>query len=167
MAVAITSSCSSDGSYVARSPQIHVRASRPCPATIAAVGDVSNASSGLTHSLVPRRDAAEAGLICEYGPGTAGVLARTVSLDNSKASKLTRALAAVSLKHPSGKFHCPNDDRTVAIMAFRYSGRAEDVDVWYGVSGCGTLDNGYVSAFEGANASFYDRFVAAFQQVTA
>lgn len=46
----------------------------------------------------------------------------------------------------------------MAIIVFSYRSHP-DADLWYHASGCETLDNGYISAFEGGNPGFYEKFM--------
>ena len=49
-------------------------------------------------------------------------------------------------------------------MAFRFA-HVDDVDLWWNDSGCQTLDNGRLGAFEGANPSFYTTFQNAYARL--
>ena len=44
-------------------------------------------------------------------------------------------------------------------------GHADDVDVWWNDSGCQTLDNGRLGAFEDGNPSFYKTFQNAYTRL--
>lgn len=164
-----TSGCASG--YSARTPQVHIAVGDSCPATLGNAADVSNPKAGLTRNLVPVGPSPASGLVCQYGAhlgaGTSAApsVVRSVALSAAKATRLARALGAVSLDQPSGTFHCPMDVGSIAIIALHYVGRSDDVDVWYATSGCQTLDNGHVSAFQGANPSFYDGFESTFAEM--
>jgi len=166
-----TSGCASGRPYSAGTPEVHIAVGDSCPATLGNAADVSNPKAGLTRSLVPVGPSPASGLVCQYDAHlSAGTVAspsvvRSVALSAAKASRLARALGAVSLKKPSGTFHCPMDVGSIAIIALHYVGRSDDVDVWYETSGCQTLDNGHVSAFQGANPSFYDGFESTFAEM--
>jgi hypothetical protein len=150
-----TSGCASGRPYSAGTPEVHIAVGDSCPATLGNAADVSNPKAGLTRSLVPVGPSPASGLVCQYDAHlSAGTVAspsvvRSVALSAAKASRLARALAAVSLKKPRGTFHCPMDVGSIAIIALHYAGRSDDVDVWYETSGCQTLENGHVFYFPG------------------
>ncbi|MGA8207640.1 MAG: hypothetical protein WB801_10320 [Candidatus Dormiibacterota bacterium] len=85
-------------------------------------------------------------------------LYRQVRLAAAEASKLAGVIGEVSTKAPVGVFHCPAGWDTATVIAFSYRSRT-DADLWYYDSGCQTLDNGRIGAFQGGNPSFYLRFV--------
>jgi hypothetical protein len=52
---------------------------------------------------------------------------------------------------------------TITVIAFDYGGHT--VDLWQNTSGCQTLDNGDLYAFEIGNPSFYDVYAKAFDRI--
>jgi hypothetical protein len=113
-----------------------------------------------------------AGLVCQYASSqnlkapTTTVLARSTPLTQQSAARLAQPLGNVSVKAPTGKFECPAYlVGSITIIALSYRGLGADVDLWYSTSGCQTIDNGHVEAFQGANPSFYDGFETALEQV--
>ena len=74
------------------------------------------------------------------------------------------AINKIDLSAPKGTFNCPAAFDSATIMAFRF-GSSDDVDLWYSDSGCQTLDNGRLGAFEGANPSFYTTFMNTYAQL--
>jgi hypothetical protein len=168
----ITSSCTSAGSYTARSPRVRVAVDSRCPDTLGGAKDVSNPPGGLGNHLVPTGDHPRAGLVCQYAGSqnlkapTTTVLARSTALTPQSAARLAQALRNVSVKAPTGKFGCPAGlVGSITIIALSYRGRAADVDLWYSTSGCQTIDNGHLEAFQGANPTFYNGFETALEQV--
>jgi hypothetical protein len=108
--------------------------------------------------------------VCEYADASTTHaplrtrLARSVRLDTADARRLASAIVNVSVEAAHGEFHCPNQEfGTVAVIAFDYGRRT--VDLWYQWTGCQTLDNGYVLAFQGGNPSFYSGFQDAFDDL--
>jgi hypothetical protein len=141
--------------FVPMSPKLRVNVAAGCPSSDAAVADVVNTFSG------PPLVAANPvnGLICRYGarPGSglpdSGLLVRSKVLDHDQATQLDDVIRQLNLAKPSGVFHCPADVGFATIIGFSYPGRS-DVGLWYQASGCRTLDNGRLGAFQGANPSF-------------
>jgi hypothetical protein len=171
-AALITASCTSAGSYTARSPRVRVTVDSGCPDTLGGAKDVSNPPGGLGNHLVPMGDDPRAGVVCQYAGSqnlkapTTTVLARSTPLTQQCAARLARALGNVSLKATTGKFECPAYlVGSITIIALNYRGHGADVDLWYSTSGCQTIDNGHVVAFQGANPSFYNSFETALEQV--
>lgn len=151
-------------SIVARIPQVHVDVSAGCPTSLSDWEDVRNTGTGLSSQLVPPNPVA--GLICRYkgnhgGPSVLPLSGRTlyrqVVLGTQTSRRLATSIAAVSLARPTGMAACPDDLGSASLLAFAYPGR-QDVDLWYADSGCGTLDNGEVEAFEPGNPPFYQGF---------
>lgn len=163
--LAALSGCSSAGTvggrFIPRSPAMLVSVNAGCPATDVGYGDVVNMFPG--PPLVPPD--ATGGLICRYGAGThlglngagTGTLASAQRLGEAQADELANAIRQVNLNAPSGSSDCPADVGLVTVIGFAYAGRA-DVGLWYKSSGCQTLDNGRIGAFEGGNPSFYNGF---------
>jgi hypothetical protein len=125
---------------------------------------VRNFGSWRFSELVP--SSPTAGLICRYAgsatsPPSAAVgpsLYRQVRLTGAEAFKLAGVIAKVSTRVPKGTFSCPAGWDTASVIAFSYRGQS-GADLWYYDSGCQTLDNGRIGAFQGGNPSFYLRFV--------
>jgi hypothetical protein len=141
-----------------------------CTVTLGPAKDVRTDPDGLSQHLLPEHTKPTSSLVCEYtGRSTAQQplrtrLARSVRLGVHDATRLASAISKVSTKPAHGEFVCPNDQfGTVTIVAFNYADRT--VDLWYKWSGCQTLDNGYVLAFQGANASFYSAFQPVFDDL--
>lgn len=87
----------------------------------------------------------------------AGQLADQTRLDPTEAQQLAAAIRSLDLRAPTGSISCPADIGTVAVIDLSYAAHA-DVDLWYAASGCQTLDNGRIGAFEGGTSSFYQGF---------
>jgi len=146
-----------------RQPQIHVQVSSGCPATLAQAQDVKNAGVALDKKLIPLNP--QSGQICRFGPSyangqanvAAGTLYRARQLDLSTARRLASVIDSISTAAPQGVTSCPADIGSASIIAFSYAD-IPDVDVWYSDSGCRTLDNGLIGAFEPGNPSFYQSF---------
>jgi len=143
--------------FTPQSPKLRVSVARGCAPSDAGVADVVNTVAGAT-LVLPRPTE---GLICQYGsragsglPGST-LLVGHRALDGSEAENLAAVITRLDLRRPSGVFHCPADVGLVTIIGFSYSGRP-DVGLWYKASGCQTLDNGRLGAFQGANPSFSD-----------
>lgn len=152
-----------------RSPAIRITVAGGCPASLGTAADVRNDPSVLEARLVPAGDQPDSALICRYpGSTTADGLPssknRRIVLRRAAADALARALARVSLVQPKGMFSCPADFESLAIIVLHYAA-GSDVDIWYRTTGCQTLDNGYILAFEGANPSFYNTFVDAYARL--
>jgi hypothetical protein len=151
------------------SPKLQVSVAAGCPASVAGYADVVNTFPG--PPLLPA--APTAGLICQYGPGVGlgpdssgrSLLVSSTRLDQTQAQQLARAIRQLDLAGPSGVFFCPMDDGAVDVIGFTYPGRS-DVGLWYTTSGCQTLDNGRIGAFQGANPSFYDGFENVINQLS-
>jgi hypothetical protein len=86
-------------------------------------------------------------------------LYRQVRLNAAQASRLGAVVDKVSTAPPKGAYSCPAGWNTATVIAFSYRGRS-DADLWYYDSGCQTLDNGKIGAFQGGNPSFYRGFVS-------
>lgn len=90
-------------------------------------------------------------------------LTSSVPLNAKQAAALATAINHISLAPAKGTFSCGAAAMSrTSVLAFSYAEPSRTVDLWYDPTGCGTLDNGDVLAFEGANASFYTGFVDAF-----
>lgn len=145
-------------------PYIRVLANADCPTSLGLARDVRNFGDWRLSELVP--ESPTSGLICRYAasatsPPSAVVhpaLYRQVRLTAAQASGLAGAIGKISTKAPKGAFSCPAGWNTATVIAFSYRGRS-DADLWYYDSGCQTLDNGKIGAFEGGNPSFYPHFV--------
>lgn len=110
-----------------------------------------------------------AGLICRYayptpatGTGSAAAwpsVYHQVRPATAEASELARVISKVSTKAPKGAFHCPAGRDTATVIAFSDRNQS-DSDLWYWDTGCQTLDNGKIGAFQGENPSFSLGFVS-------
>jgi hypothetical protein len=151
--------------HVSRAPKLQVDVATGCPVSIGTFQDVVNTFPG--PPLVTAHP--KAGLICRYGPSTANPrparLERQTRLDQSQAGELVAAVRQLNLAPPTGISHCPADFGLVAVIGFSFPGRP-DVGLWYDASGCQTLDNGRIGAFEGGNPSFYNRFLSVVDQLS-
>jgi hypothetical protein len=145
--------------HVSRAPKLRVDVVTGCPGSVTAFQDVVNTFPG--PPLVPAHP--KAGLICRYGPSTAKPgpvkLERQTRLDQAQADLLATVVRRLSLAPPTGVSHCPADFGLVAVVGLSFAGRP-DVGLWYDASGCQTLDNGRIGAFEGGNPSFYNAFLS-------
>lgn len=159
LVLALLAGCSAwaSGTHEPPKPTTRVTVAGGCPHSLGTAADVRNDSAGLIRQLVPVGVTPDAGLICRY-PGSRTQPAGPMALGPDAVGTLARALAQVRIGGPPGETHCPADFGSVAIIVLRYADR-DDVDLWYRTSGCQTLDNGHVSAFEGGNPSFYDTFM--------
>jgi hypothetical protein len=145
-------------------PYIRVLASGDCPTSLGPARDVRNVGAWRFRELVP--ESPTAGRICRYAasaisPPSAAVhpaLYRQVRLTAAQASELASVIDKISTKAPKGAFSCPAGWNTATVIAFSYRARS-DADLWYYDSGCQTLDNGEIGAFQGGNPSFYPHFV--------
>lgn len=165
LVLAALSGCSSAGTvsgrFIPRSPALLVSMNAGCPATDVGYRDVVNTFPG--PPLVP--PGTTGGLICRYGAGPhlglngagTGTLASSRRLGEAQADELANAIRQVNLDAPFGSSGCPADVGLVTVIGLAYAGRA-DVGLWYKSSGCQTLDNGRIGAFEGGNPSFYNGF---------
>jgi hypothetical protein len=141
--------------------KLSVSVAAGCPGSDVGYADVVNTFPGPL--LVPADPSA--GLVCRYGPGVSlgangsgrELLVSSTRLDNAQAQQLASVIRRIDLAAPSGTFSCPLDVGAAATVGFSYPDRV-DVGLWYRTSGCQTLDNGRIGAFEGANPSFYDAF---------
>jgi hypothetical protein len=130
-----------------RHPTIHISVSSACPVTLGNARDVKNTGSGLTTTIVPGTPTDA--LVCRY----TSRLERQTRLDESQSRQLGTAIDRVSTAPPHGSYSCPAIIIGNVIIVFSIPGRA-DVDIWWTDSGCQTLDNGVIGAFEGRNPSF-------------
>ena len=162
--VCALASCAASGPWkpATQGPRIRVLVSLGCPSTLDGYQGVSNSGSDLADSLLPANPLS--GLICRYGPAygpgpaaSSERLYRHALLGPVAAHPLASAIDAISTTPPQGTFSCPSDSGLHTIIAFAYASRS-DVDLWYADSGCRTLDNGLIGAFEGGNPSFYGAF---------
>ena len=157
-------------SIVARTPQVHVDVSAGCSMSLNDWQDVRNAGKGLESELVPPNPVAA--LICRYHgdmgpsvlPPSSRTLYRQVVLDRGTARELATSIAAISLARPTGVTSCPSSGGSASLLVFAYPDR-QDVDLWYADSGCATLDNGQIAAFEPGNPPFYQRFAPLVDQL--
>ncbi len=80
------------------------------------------------------------------------------------AGRLANAIRQINLAKPSGRFNCAGDVGEATMIGLSYP-RRSDVGLWYQSSGCQTLDNGRIGAFQGANPSFYTGFETTVDQL--
>jgi hypothetical protein len=151
------------------SPKLDISVAAGCPGSDAGYADVVNTFPG--PPLVPADPSA--GLICRYGPGVGlgvngsgrGLLVSSTRLGEAQAQQLAGVIRQIDLTAPSGTFSCPADVGEVALVGFSYPDRA-DAGLWYRTTGCQTLDNGRIGAFEDGNPSFYEAFESAIDRLS-
>lgn len=136
-----------------RHPTIHLSADKPCPTSLGGARDIVNTGPGLTSHLLPGTPTKA--LVCLYSTR----FERQWLLDAKQTRQLVSVIDHVRTAPPKGTFHCPADIPGNGVLVFRVPGRA-DIDLWWHNSGCQTLDNGIIGAFEGGNPSF-SRFINA------
>jgi hypothetical protein len=144
------------------SPKLEVNVAKGCPSSLASLQDVVNTFPG--PPLVPAEP--RAGLICRYGPmyglgptpARRTLLATSKRLNEGQAQVLATVIRSLTLTVSVGASSCPADFGEAAVIGFAYHGKA-DVGLWYRTTGCQTLDNGRIGAFEGGNPSFYNGFL--------
>ena len=115
----------------------------------------------------------QAGLICRFGPAyvngemsvAAGTLYRQRQLDARQAAHLASVIDTISTAAPQGITACPSGDGSASILIFTHKG-APDVNLWFSDSGCRTLDNGLIGAFEPGNPNFYLDFESLIDQLS-
>lgn len=154
-----------------RQPQIRVQVSTGCPGTVANAEDVSNTGAALDKKLVPPDP--QSGLICRFGPAFAngqmsvpfGTLYRQRQLDTKTARHLASVIDSISTAAPKGVTSCPAEIGSASIIVFSYTD-APDVDLWFSDSGCRTLDNGLIGAFEPGNPGFYQGFESVMDELS-
>ncbi len=148
-----------------REGKLLVSVSSGCPRSVLDYEDVvSTVDSPL---LVPANPTAA--IVCWYSPinvSNPRRLARQVRLDGDAANRLAETIGHISLEAPAGAGACPMDVGLVVILGFSYPS-GTDVGLWYAASGCQTLDNGRIRAYELGNPSFYIGFVQAIDSVAA
>lgn len=129
-------------------PRLRVTVAAGCPSTDKGKFSVSNPGAGLDKHLVPSATATSA-LICEYGGLNSKPrfrLVHHVLMSASRADRLAKQAAAISLGHLDGSvMSCPMDDGSVDVVVFHYKSRP-DVDLWDRVNGCQTIANGHILA---------------------
>ena len=150
------------------SPNLNLTVSAGCPASVTTYGDVTNTYPG--PPLLP--DHPVAGLVCwyqtDYGLPSSNTskLASHTHLDRGQAQQLATAIRGLDLGRPVGASSCPSSNIvTFALIGFSYPSR-RDVSLKYSATGCQTLDNGRISAFEIGNPSFYNTFMGVIDTVS-
>jgi hypothetical protein len=150
------------------SSPIRLLASHPCPASLGATDGVSN--PGIGDELVSPDPMT--GLICRYAPPSPfntdfdldpGSLYDQVWLTQSQAVHLAAVIGTISTAMPTGPSSCAADFDSTTMIVFAYAG-APDIDLWFHDTGCQTLDNGRVKAFEIGNPNFFGPFDSLIQQ---
>jgi hypothetical protein len=144
------------------STKLEVNVAKGCPSSLTSFQDVVNTFPG--PPLVPAEP--RTGLICRYGPvyglgptpASQRLLATSKRLNEAQAQELATVIRSLTLTVSVGAFSCPADFGDVAVLGFAYHGKA-DVGLWYRTTGCQTVDNGRIGAFEGGNPSLYNGFV--------
>jgi hypothetical protein len=133
---------------------VRLAATGPCPTSLRGFGDVANAEDDLGHELLPA--APRFGVVCWYG--TSASLVSTSLVDGRSAAALGAAIDALSTKVPQGVTNCPAAFASAAVLALALP-HGVVVDLWYDDTGCQSLDNGYLRAYETGNPAFYERFI--------
>jgi hypothetical protein len=151
-------------------PKIVISSRGRCPVSLGRARDVTNSFRARSETLLPVGQQPQSGLVCQYGPNSTGGAQQSqrvaIRLDARRAQLLAAGVASVSLAAAKGRFACPAElSGADTVIAFDYA-TGRTVDLWYATSGCQTLDNGDVLAFQGANASFYNGFQMAFNSAT-
>jgi hypothetical protein len=150
------------------SSPIRLLASHPCPLRLGATDGVSN--PGIGDELVAPNPTS--GLICRYAPPSPfnedfdldpGSLYAQVWLTPTRAVRLATVIGTISTAIPTGTTACPDDVDSTSLIVFAYAG-APDIDLWFHDTGCQTLDNGRVKAFEVGNQNFYGAFDSLIQE---
>ena len=176
LVVLVLSSCGSSSvsntpwKIVTRQPQIRVEVSSGCPTTVAGAEDVSNTRAGLDKQVVPLNP--QSGLICRFGPAYAngqiivgaGTLYRHRQIDMKTARHLASIIDSVSTAAPKSVTSCPAATGSASIIVFSYED-ATDVGLWFSDSGCRTLDNGFIGAFEPGNPDFHQGFESLIEEL--
>jgi hypothetical protein len=156
------SGCGSVTLLSAVSSPVRLLASQTCPSALGAKNGVANPYAG--DELVAPNPTF--GLICRYTPPyplgpqpntNPASLYADARLTASQAEHLVRVIDSISTAHTTGSSSCPGDDGSTSVIAFAYTD-APDIDLWFKDSGCQTLDNGRLRAFETANPNFYGAF---------
>src|SRR5579871_1549828 len=136
--------------FTPEGPALRVKVAAGCPPTDAGVADVVNTFRG--PPLAPAGPVA--GIICQYGPrngsGLPGstLLLHSRTLNAAEAGQLVTVIRRMDLRRAHGVFHCPADIGLATVIGLSYPGRV-DVGLWHKASGCQTLDNGRLGAFQG------------------
>lgn len=140
---------------------IRVLGTGACPTSLGSAHDVRNFGSWPAMELAPPGPVG--GLICRYAaPFTQPTVApptlyRQVRLTETEAATLGVAVDELSTAHPTGSTSCPAAFDTASVIVLFYrTGQA--ADLWFSDTGCQTLDNGSLSAFEPGDPAFYLRF---------
>ena len=125
-----------------------------------------NPGSDISDRLIPKSQPS-GGTICEYSPpiyASQVNLSRSAHLSPSQAKSLAMIISAIKLTSSSGE-GCPIViPGAVTIIEMTYS-RHATVTLAYFRSGCQSLSNGKVTAFEVANPSFYNGLVPRVNQL--
>jgi hypothetical protein len=162
------SGCGSLPSVSGASSPIRLLASHPCPVTLGAADGVSN--PGIGDELVWPNPSS--GLICRYAPPSPfntdfdldpGSLYAQVWLTRSQAARLAAVIESISTAVPTGSFHCPAAFDSASLIVLAYTS-APDIDLWFQDTGCQTLDNGKIRAFEVGNPNFFGPFDSLIQE---
>ena len=137
---------------------IRVPPGGPCPQSLRGYGNVSNPEGELEHVLLPPKPLF--GVICWYGSSASTTYGLThTSLVNGRTARaLGVAIDELSTRPPRGAVACPAAFNDAAIITLRLASGAA-VDLWYDDSGCQTLDNGYVRAYEIGQRAFFETFI--------
>ena len=143
------------GQRIPKVEQLRVDVAAGCAQTLTGyVGVVTTYHGSLLVPANPVR-----GLICRYYPAggvrspDSGHLARQTRLDPAEAETLAGAIRGLDLRVPSGSWSCPADSGTHVVIGLTYLSDP-DVGLWYRASGCQTIDNGNLGAFQSDNPSF-------------
>jgi hypothetical protein len=99
-------------------------------------------------------------VICWYGAPASSdeVLIHTSLVNGRTARALSAAIDRLRTAVPSGQTHCPVASSREAVIAFGM-GNGSVIDLWYNDTGCQTLDNGRLRAFETGDPAFSETFI--------
>jgi hypothetical protein len=136
---------------VNRGPRVRVTLKSGCPHATTAYEDVAIVADPQSrHALLPTATPT-AGLVCHYRQD--GGLTATHALDATDAASLATVVAGIDLTPDTFVHNCVADMGLANIVVLSYSSQP-DVDLWWHASGCQTLDNGVIVAFQINNQGF-------------
>lgn len=126
-----------------KGPRLHVDASGPCPASVAAYSDVSNSGSGLRAALVPAGFISSV-LVCRYGepaPPPHPDLRLTLSsqLDRRAVHYLVAKTRKIVVAHPTVEPEGGCEGTALSMVVVVVYGYADgrSVDLWLEPTQCG------------------------------
>ncbi|GAA4193632.1 hypothetical protein GCM10022288_27720 [Gryllotalpicola kribbensis] len=163
VAVALAGCSAAPGTWFTPStPTISIAATSSCPATLGAARDVPDRSAG-SATLLPASGKPPAALACSY---TDRELSSQTRLGAAASRELASVVNEIDLSKPTGTTSCPAQLDQITVIAFEI-GNTDDVDLWWNDSGCQTVDNGRLGAFQGGNPSFYRTFQSTYARLVS